>query len=86
MADKVGTHFFGDGQGQMQMGHIQQLLRNTPNPFVGTHFSTGRTKTGLAGEGDEPVVAAAATTNAGEALAENAAAQIALEVLDDIAG
>jgi hypothetical protein len=37
---KVRTHLSGNGEGQMQMGHIQQFLRNTTHSFIGTDFAT----------------------------------------------
>lgn len=39
-------------KGQMQVGHLQQFLRNAINPFVGANFATGGTETNLAGEGN----------------------------------
>ncbi len=51
---KVAAHFFGDGKGQMQVGRIQQFLRNATHPFIGTHSAIGRTESGFAGEGHNP--------------------------------
>ncbi len=38
----------------MQMGHIQQFLRNVTHSFIGTDLSARWAKPGFAGEGEYP--------------------------------
>ena len=73
----AGAEIGGQVRREHAVSKVRRRVGHAPCTAGRTHAAI------LAGKSDEQLVAASRTANAGEAVAENAAAQVALELLGD---